>query len=182
MQSTEPRQADLRLRGAGTLLRPRVSWPRGGRGTGVLVFLPDPASTSAWSDAFCRASCDEAGFVVLSVADATFEAATTTLEWAADHAPELGADPARLVIAGQGSGAGLAAAAALRARGCEWPALTRQVLAGPGLDALPLPAASMVGVAPATVVEAHGYAARLRQAGVEVDELRSDEFLSIWRS
>ena len=175
-------QADLRLRGAGAPLRAGVSWPQVTTASGVLVFLPDAGASPGWAEAFCTVSCGDAGFVVLSLEEATFESATTTLEWAADHASELGADPARLVAAGQGGGAALAAALALRARDCGWPPLTRQVLAGPGLDALPLPAAAMVGVAPATVVEAHSYAARLRHAGVEVEELRSDEFLSIWRS
>jgi acetyl esterase/lipase len=51
----------------------------------------------------------------------------TALEWAAEHARELEADPARLVVGGSGAGAALAAAAALAARDHGWPPIARQL-------------------------------------------------------
>ena len=57
-------------------------------------------------------------------------------------------------------------------------ALSRQVLIGPDLTGWPLAAASLSGVAPATVVNAPAYAARLRAAGVEVEELFPDRAMS----
>ena len=97
------------------------------------------------------------------------------MEWAADHAHQLGADPDRLVVAG----GGLAAAVALHARDEGWPPLSRQVLIGPDLTGWPRwTADSLSGVAPATVVNAPGYAARLRAAGVEVEERFPDRAMS----
>ncbi len=56
------------------------------------------------------------------------ERATLALEWSADHAEELGADPGKLVIAGRGAGAAAAAALSLRARDRGWPRVARQLL------------------------------------------------------
>ncbi|OII15391.1 lipase [Curtobacterium sp. MCBA15_009] len=56
------------------------------------------------------------------------------LVWVAEHADELGVDPARIVIAGQSAGAGLAAGTALLARDRRGPSLAAQVLVSPMLD------------------------------------------------
>ncbi len=56
------------------------------------------------------------------------------LVWVADHADELGIDPARIVIAGQSAGGGLAAGTALLARDRRGPELFAQVLVSPMLD------------------------------------------------
>jgi acetyl esterase/lipase len=56
------------------------------------------------------------------------------LAWTAAHAAELGIDPARMIIAGQSAGAGLAAGVALLARERGGPQLTGQVLVSPMLD------------------------------------------------
>ncbi|MET7773424.1 alpha/beta hydrolase [Nocardia sp. NPDC005366] len=56
------------------------------------------------------------------------------LVWVADHAGELGIDPARIVIAGESAGGGLAAATALLARDRQGPAIAAQVLMCPMLD------------------------------------------------
>jgi acetyl esterase/lipase len=56
------------------------------------------------------------------------------LVWTAEHASDLGIDPARLVLAGTSAGGGLAAGAALLARDRKGPDLAAQVLICPMLD------------------------------------------------
>jgi acetyl esterase/lipase len=56
------------------------------------------------------------------------------LVWTAEHAEELGIDPARLAIVGGSAGGGLAAGTALLARDRGGPALTHQILMCPMLD------------------------------------------------
>ncbi|GHH75137.1 esterase [Streptomyces sulfonofaciens] len=70
------------------------------------------------------------------------EAAGTTLVddcyqgllWVAEHAEDLGVDPARVVVAGASAGGGLTAGVALMARDRGTPAIAAQVLIGPMLD------------------------------------------------
>ena len=207
--------ADVQLRGRAGPLATRVHWPP--RTTppprpALLVFLPgagaEPCARALDdADALCCSLCRHAGVVVLAVsprpasagvAAAALEDGITATAWAADHAGELGADPRRLAVAGEGRGAGVAAAVALQARDAGWPALTRQVLIRPDMGAAPIPGPSvgpdplalpfdehpLAGVAPATVIVAgdddlpldggRRYAARLRHAGVEVEVLRDD--------
>jgi acetyl esterase/lipase len=56
------------------------------------------------------------------------------LVWAAEHAGELGIDPARVIVGGASAGGGLAAAVALLARDRGGPALLAQMLLCPMLD------------------------------------------------
>ncbi|MEU8802717.1 alpha/beta hydrolase [Spirillospora sp. NPDC048819] len=56
------------------------------------------------------------------------------LTWAAGHATELGVDPGLIAVGGHSSGAGLAAAAALRARDEQGPPIRFQLLNQPALD------------------------------------------------
>jgi acetyl esterase len=56
------------------------------------------------------------------------------LQWLADSAAQLGVDPARIAIAGESAGGGLAAAVALMARDQGGPALAAQILTYPMLD------------------------------------------------
>ncbi|SDQ17285.1 Acetyl esterase/lipase [Curtobacterium sp. UNCCL20] len=56
------------------------------------------------------------------------------LVWTAEHADELGIDPARIVLVGQSAGAGLAAGTALLARDRQGPGVIGQVLVSPMLD------------------------------------------------
>jgi acetyl esterase len=58
-----------------------------------------------------------------------------TLRWVAEHADEIGADPARLAVGGDSAGGNLAAAVALRAR-ADGPALAGQLLVYPNTDQL----------------------------------------------
>ena len=56
------------------------------------------------------------------------------LVWTAEHAHELGVDPARIILGGASAGGGLAAAVALLARDRGGPALLAQMLLCPMLD------------------------------------------------
>jgi acetyl esterase/lipase len=56
------------------------------------------------------------------------------LVWTAEHADELGIDPARVIVAGTSAGGGLAAGVALMARDRGAPAIAAQVLICPMLD------------------------------------------------
>jgi acetyl esterase/lipase len=185
-----PRVAELRLRSRAGTLGAHVAWPaHAERPPALLVYFPDPERAP---ETLAR----PAGVVVLTAAvrsapsdlDATaFDDAAAVLGWAADHAAELDADPDRLLVGGAGAGAALAAAVTLHARDQWWPAIARQLLIHPDLDAwrasVPyassLRAAPLTGAAPATVVSGNGddgacLAARLREAGVEVEELRHE--------
>ena len=56
------------------------------------------------------------------------------LAWVAANAGDLGIDPARLIVAGQSAGAGLAAGVVLLARDRGGPAIAAQLLVSPMLD------------------------------------------------
>ena len=56
------------------------------------------------------------------------------LLWTAEHAGELGIDPARIIVAGASAGGGLAAGLTLLARDVGAPAIAAQVLICPMLD------------------------------------------------
>jgi acetyl esterase/lipase len=86
---------------------------------------------------------DEFGAVVVSVDYRLAPEATGTvlvddcyrgLLWVAEHAAELGVDPARIVVAGASAGGGLAAGVTLLARDLGTPAIAAQVLICPMLD------------------------------------------------
>lgn len=198
--STGPRAghavADLTLRGWSGRVPARVTWPSTPPASDpppLLLWFPDAAGGSGLARAICRA----AGVVVVEIAlrpappepsPAAFHDAVAALEWAADHGDELDADPARLVVAGERTGAAVAGAMALHARDNWWPAVERQLLVRPALDAwhpsVPyvssLSSAPVAGVAPAMVVTGDGgrrYAARLRRAGVAVHELPDETAL-----
>jgi acetyl esterase len=105
----------------------------------LLVVLPgggDSGGDAGAVDAVCRGACADIGVVVLSPTyraaapdpdAAALEDSLATVQWAADHAAELGADPGRLLLAGAGIGGRLAAAVACQARDDGWPAVKRQV-------------------------------------------------------
>jgi acetyl esterase/lipase len=118
------RIADMRLRGNTSPLRVRVYWP------GQQVRHPAPllvfCIVGAGAEAWCRSLSENAGLVVLAVGcdTAGVSSATGVLEWAAEHAAELGADPGRLLVAGAGAGAAVAAAVAREALAKGWPQVT----------------------------------------------------------
>jgi acetyl esterase len=128
------RIADLQLRGSTSPLPVRVYWP--GQAVSqpapLLVFCMADAGRDVWSDgsggpgaeATCRGLSEDPGLVVLAVSCRTgARDGTTVLEWAAEHAAELGADPGRLLVGGQGTAGAVAAEVASHARAAGWPAV-----------------------------------------------------------
>lgn len=125
----------------------RVYRPEGG---------PGPAPILVWyhgggwvigdletTDGAARSFCHGAGAVVVSVDyrlapehpfPAGPEDAWAALTWVADHAGEVGGDPARIAVGGDSAGGNLAALVALRARDEGGPALVHQLLAYPSVD------------------------------------------------
>ncbi|WP_327589872.1 alpha/beta hydrolase [Nonomuraea sp. NBC_00507] len=86
---------------------------------------------------------DGSGAVVISVGyrlapehpfPAALDDVYTVLTWTAEHAAELGIDPARIAVGGHSAGAGLAAAVTLRARDEQGPPIRFQLLNQPSLD------------------------------------------------
>ncbi|WP_214103920.1 alpha/beta hydrolase [Acrocarpospora catenulata] len=86
---------------------------------------------------------DQLGVVVVSVDYRLAPEVTGTtlvddcyrgLLWVAEHADELGIDPARIVVAGTSAGGGLTAGLALLARDLGAPAIAAQMLICPMLD------------------------------------------------
>jgi acetyl esterase/lipase len=65
---------------------------------------------------------------------AAFDDAYAALVWTAEHAAELGVDPARIAVGGHSAGGGLAAGLALRARDQQGPPIRYQLLNQPALD------------------------------------------------
>jgi acetyl esterase/lipase len=117
------RTAAIPLRGAAGLIWARIYWPAAIRPPPLLVLFGDA------SDALCRQVCLRGGVVVLAATATTSYAealadAKAAVGWAADHAAELDADPARLQVAGTGAGAALAADVARQAADEGWPELT----------------------------------------------------------
>jgi alpha/beta hydrolase fold len=186
------RFAALRLRGRTGPVDASVAWPlTAERPPALVVYFPDRGRFDDLPGTLARA----ANVVVLTanvrpapddVAATAFDDAAAVLGWAADHAAELDADPGRLVVAGAGAGAALAAGVALHARDEWWPAIVRQVLLDPDLDAWPasvpyastLRVAQLDGAAPATIAGDGLLAARLRAAGVDVEELGDSDLLA----
>lgn len=169
MPTLVQREADLSLRAAQDFVRPRVIWPPDPEDASpIAIFLWDRESGfEEVADALSR----EGGFIVLALHTIAPDLAAIAVEWVADHGELLGGDPDRLVVAG----GGLAATVALQARDEGWPPITRQLLIGPDVVGWPPAEEPLAGAAPATVVNARGYAARLREAGVEVQELLPGE-------
>jgi acetyl esterase len=120
------RIADLQLRGSTSPLPVRVYWPAqaASQPVPVLVFCGAGTGAGQPTEATCRSLSEDPGLLVLAVSClAGAQDGTTVLEWAAEHAAELGADSGRLLVAGQGAGGAVAAAVASQARAAGWPAV-----------------------------------------------------------
>lgn len=94
-------------------------------------------------DANCRSLTAGGGAVTMSVHyrrapehhyPAAANDAYAAAMWASEHAGELGADPAKLVVAGDSAGGNLAAVTALRARDSGGPPIAHQILVYPVTD------------------------------------------------
>jgi hypothetical protein len=97
MSSAPQREADLALRTAEGFVRVRVYWPPDDAdGCPIAVFLTD--GDAGFESAHALAV--DAGCVVLAVETTALDVATVALEWAADHAQHLGANPKRLLAVG----------------------------------------------------------------------------------
>jgi acetyl esterase len=95
-------------------------------------------------DELCRAMTNGIGAVVVSVDyrlapesrwPAAAEDVYAVADWAVQQAAALGADPGRLLVAGDSAGGNLAAVTALMARDRDWPAIAGQVLMYPVIAA-----------------------------------------------
>jgi len=91
----------------------------------------------------CRQLAAAAGAIVVSVDyrlapehryPAAFDDCYAATAWVAEHAGEIGADPARLAVAGDSAGGNLAAAVSLAARDRGGPAIAAQLLIYPVTD------------------------------------------------
>ncbi|WP_433159478.1 alpha/beta hydrolase [Kribbella sp. CA-247076] len=122
---TTVRSAAVQLRGCAGPIWARVYWPpAGGARPPLLVFFPG----SGDPDAECRQLCLRGGLVILAGPTSTrydeaVADARAIVGWAADHAVDLEADPARLLITGTGEGADVAAAVTRIAADEGWPEL-----------------------------------------------------------
>lgn len=95
-------------------------------------------------DDLCRAMANGVGAIVVSVDyrlapespwPAAIDDVYTVAEWVAGHTGELGADPARVVVAGDSAGGNLAAVTAVLARDRGGPAIAGQLLIYPVIAA-----------------------------------------------
>ncbi len=134
------------IEGPGGVLRLRIYRPIGERPFPLLVFFHGSGFVLCsldTHDGMCRNLCAGAGCVVVSVdyrlaPEHKFPAGPddclAATRWAAVHARELGADPARIAIAGDSAGGNMAAVTALRVRDEGGPALRGQLLIYPVTD------------------------------------------------
>lgn len=128
------RVADLHLRSGGARVLARVRWPDRevlGFPPPVVVVLVTPTDSGAEQAAdalLCDALCAGLGAVVISAPSPPDEAAADVLDWAADHARELGGDPERVLVAGRNQAAATATALAAAAGARGWPRLAGHIL------------------------------------------------------
>ncbi|MBO2448980.1 alpha/beta hydrolase fold domain-containing protein [Actinomadura barringtoniae] len=108
--------AVVHLRGFAGPVRGRVQWPEVRNPALLVYFHLGPSNRdTARPDAVVLDVCLDPPY------ETALRDAAAVLGWAADHGSELGADPARLLVAGAGEGAVIAVAVALQARDEGWP-------------------------------------------------------------
>ena len=142
------RQVDHAIPGPEGLVPVRLYAPEEGEEPpGLVVYLHGGGwlmGSRASYEPTCRALCAASGQAVLFVEyrlapedpfPASLEDSWAAVQWAGEHAGELGADPARLAVAGDSAGANLAAVCARRARDAGGPAVAFQLLVYPATDA-----------------------------------------------
>ena len=134
------------IQGPGGALRLRIYTPYGAGPHPLLVFFHGSGFVLCsldTHDGMCRNLCAGAGCVLASVdyrlaPEARFPAASedclAATRWVGANAAALGADPARIAIAGDSAGGALAAVTAIRVRDEGGPELSGQVLIYPITD------------------------------------------------
>ncbi len=140
---------ELTIDGPGGALTLRLYRPRGDGTRGAVLYLHGGGFCLGHPrdyDGVCSTLSLEADCVVVQ-ADyrlapehpfpAAVEDAWAALQWLAAHAADLGADPARLIVAGDSAGANLAAVMAIQARENGGPALRQQTLIYPVVTVVP---------------------------------------------
>jgi acetyl esterase len=150
LQNPEPvgRVLDRSLPGVEEDINVRIYWPSEPFGAlPVIVFAHGGGFVFCDLDShddLCRAMTNGVGAIVVSVDyrlapefpwPAAVDDVYAVTAWAADHAEELGADPARLVVAGDSAGGNLATVTALVARDRGGPAIAGQLLIYPAIAA-----------------------------------------------
>ncbi|WP_407569143.1 alpha/beta hydrolase [Deinococcus altitudinis] len=140
---------DLTLPGPASQLPARLYTPAGeapASGWPLTVFFHGggfAVGNIASHDSLCRELCAASGSAVLSVEyrlapEAPFPApgddCYAAYLWAAEHAAELNADPARLAVAGDSAGGNLAIVVTLRVRDEGGPVPRAQLLIYPSVD------------------------------------------------
>jgi hypothetical protein len=155
--------ADMTLRFGSLRVPTKVHWPRVTTASLTLVLTDELAPTDPWveSSVVIALPGRHPGWLELA-----------TLYWAGEHAGELGAAGGRLLVAGGAR----AALLALAARDAGWPVLSRQLVVRPEFPSPQRVPQDVAGSPPAIVVcgerdDGARYAARLRAAGVEVQEV-----------
>ena len=138
-------QHDLILDGAAGPLRARLYRPDDSAALPLVIYFHGGGFVLCGLDShdnICRTLARRSGALVLSVdyrlaPEARFPAAAedavAAVRWAAAHAAQLGADPARIAVAGDSAGGNLAAVACQQLRG-SGIALRHQLLLYPYLD------------------------------------------------
>jgi hypothetical protein len=155
--------ATLRLRGRDHVICAEVTWPTD-QPNAVLILFGD-----AHGALIARRLAHALPAVALTTAPHSLQDALELLAWSAEHATELDAPDAPLLVAGLHTGADLAARLAIHAGLQRWPPIATQILIHPWSPtaAPPLP---QPGVAPAIISTDRGrapaYAEVLRSVGV----------------
>ncbi len=150
LQRPEPvrRVLDRTVSGPGGDVGVRIYWPTERSGsTPVIVFAHGGGFVFCDLDShddLCRAMTNGVGAIVVSVDyqlapehpwPAAVDDVYAVVDWVAGHARELGADSARLVVAGDSAGGNLAAVTALLARDRRGFAIAGQLLIYPAIAA-----------------------------------------------
>ncbi len=138
--------ADTTVPGPAAPIPVRVYTPPGGSGPRPLVVYFHGGGwvigDLATHDAVCRDLAADADAVVVSVdyrlapehpVPAAVDDCFAALEWAHEHAAEIGGDASRLAVAGDSAGGNLAAVVAMLAQHRDGPRLRFQLLVYPGV-------------------------------------------------